>query len=162
MAPAKTALPLEPLFNYAQLKADLPIYAEIVEEVEAEEAKASGSKPKSKRIFTDKLFARMIGVSARTVARWRAAGDKLPWDSADEAATALGEWSPHIWQDAWFDMDCGIYDGTDEKALAEIEKALAQVGEILAQEAAASTPATVEDHEHLHLHPSRERRSSAA
>lgn len=52
-----TTLPLEPLEKLAKSKADVPDYA-------------GGSAPAGST-FTDELFATMIGVSTRAIARWR-------------------------------------------------------------------------------------------
>lgn len=123
MAAANAALPLEPLIALAKRQA---------------------ATPDGDGIFSDKEFARMIGVSARTVARWRAAGDKLPWPAADDAATRLNEFPGRVWGEDWDDLDRDIIEGRATPQIEEeIAKAMDQIGDVLAAQAAEK------DHERL-------------
>lgn len=77
--------------------------------------------------FSDNEFARMVGVSNRAVARWRAAGDVIPWTTADKAAIGLGLHPIVIWPKEWADLDAGIYDNTDLKALRACDRAMDKI-----------------------------------
>jgi hypothetical protein len=108
-------------------------------------ARRQSCSPDGEGILSDKEFARMIGVSPRTVARWRAAGDILPWQAADEAATALGEWPGRVWGGEWISLDADVIEGTASKKVEEeIAKAMEQIGAVMAREAA-----TMSSHEHI-------------
>lgn len=114
MASTSYVLPLEPLFEYARRQA--------------------GTGENS--TLPDKDFATMVGVSARTVARWRAAAGGIPWGTADETATALGVHATDIWGELWSEMDRSIIDGTaDPRVMKAIEKAMERIGEVMAEEA---------------------------
>lgn len=95
-------------------------------------------------IFSDKEFALMIGVHSRTIARWRAADNSVPWPAADEAATALGEHAIRVWGDEWSQLDYDVVgpipdDPVAKRQRMKLEKALTRamnkIGEVLAEEA---------------------------
>lgn len=85
-----TTLPLEPLEKLAQAATGLERY--------------SGGRMRV-QMFTDKLFAEMIGASERALARWRANGGQVPWPSADVAAIRLGTHPVLVWGQEWLDLD---------------------------------------------------------
>lgn len=87
--------------------------------------------------FSDKEFARMIGVSSRTVVRWRKANDQLSWQAADEAATALGTHPSYIWGDKWYALDSDIINGSASRQTElQISRAMDHIGRVLARESA--------------------------
>lgn len=121
MAQANVSMPLEPLINLARRQADTP----------------GNGKENSGGVFSDKEFARTIGVAARTVARWRHAGNRLPWPAADLAATALSEHPVRIWGDEWLALDRDFLEGrAPSRVYVEVDEAMARIGEVLAEEAA--------------------------
>lgn len=71
-------------------------------------------------------FAQLVGVSDRTITRWRKSG-RILWHVADEAACALGMHPLNIWGDDWLALDAGIIDGSDTEGLTEIERALSAI-----------------------------------
>lgn len=124
--------PLAPLEQLARIQSNLPSY---------QGGENDGT-------FNDTLFAKMIGVSSRSIARWRAAGGYIGWTAADECATALGFSPWMIWPGEWFALDAElIEDGFDEewhpvskavnarlhREAKAIDAALAKVGRILAE-----------------------------
>lgn len=114
MAAAAT-LPLAPLEALARSKADVPDYA-------------GGSAPAGSA-FTDELFATMIGVSTRAIARWRVADGRLPWHSADRAATSMGMHGSFIWGEEWEALDADVLAGDNETLNRLLDKALDKIGE---------------------------------
>jgi hypothetical protein len=138
MASANTSFPLAPLLSYAQRKA----------------APDGNAQP-----ISDKEFARMVGVSSRTVARWRAEAQGefeflwdgtpalgyVPWPSCDEAATSLGTHPILIWGDLWLDLDRDVIEmsakpenaltAAEKRVLRKIEQAMERIGLVLAEEA---------------------------
>lgn len=86
--------------------------------------------------WTEEMFAQMIGVTTRTLYRWRNDHEgEIPYESGDKAAVACGVHPIAIWGEAWEALDWDIY--ADRKAHHDaIEKALKKVGKIMAKEAA--------------------------
>lgn len=137
MASTTTSLPLAPLLSYAQ--------------------RAAAPEGGTAAPISDKEFARMIGVSSRTVARWRADADcpdvvgYVPWPSCDDCATALGSHPALIWGELWSDMDDAMLRAyekhPDQRTVAEkrvirqIERAMERIGEVMAQEAKGASVA---------------------
>ena len=114
MSSPMISLPLEPLYAIAKVKADLPL------------------TPMEGRGFSDQYFADMIGVSSRAVARWRSQDNRVPWVTADEAATRLGLHPLLVWGDEWLLIDEDIINGhPSDRKVKEVEKALRQIGEVL-------------------------------
>lgn len=105
------SMPLEPLERLARLRAD-------------EQAE-----------FSDVRFATMLGVSKRSLARWRVTGE-IPWTTADAAAVCLGFHPYDVWGETWLQLD--NYQLTERdldsiqialgKALAETTEATNDVG----------------------------------
>jgi hypothetical protein len=125
MATPNVAMPLEPLLALARRQASV-------------QGMNEGST------LSDREFASMVGVTSRTVARWRAAGNVLPWPAADEAATALGMHPINIWGWEWVELDADVIDGlAPKKVYRAIERAMERIGEVLAAEAA--------NHDHVTL-----------
>lgn len=112
--PKTKMLPLEPLEEYARRVSGL---------------KEANDRSEITSSFNDVVFAQMVGVTVRSIARWRAAGE-LTWISADAAATNLGQHPVRIWGDAWIDLDMDVIE--DGAHSSEIEKALVQIGEVMA------------------------------
>lgn len=84
--------------------------------------------------FSDNIFAKMIGVSNRAISRWRAAGGRIPWASADKAAIGFGMHPCYIWPEEWAALDAGLVAGTDRRALRQVESALKQVAAVMAEQ----------------------------
>jgi hypothetical protein len=102
MSETLQSMPLKPLERLARLKADMPSEFDDT--------------------FTDEKFATMLGVSKRSVARWRVTGE-IPWTTADVVAVNLG-FHPHdVWGEDWEALD--NYQLT-KKDLADIQVALAK------------------------------------
>jgi len=49
-------------------------------------------------------IADQLGVSSRTVERWKSAGD-MPWLMADRLATALGHHPAELWCEEWRQLE---------------------------------------------------------
>lgn len=103
MSETLKSMPLEPLERLARLKADTPT-------------------SKSDDTFTDEKFATMLGISKRSVARWRVTGS-IPWLTADTVAVNLGFHPYDVWGDEWLALD--NYQLT-QKDLDSIQVALAK------------------------------------
>ena len=115
MSADTTSLPLGPLIAIAKVMADVPT-----------DGGGGG--------FSDQHFADMIGLSTRAISRWRKNGGRVPWATADEAATKLGLHPLLVWGDEWAAMDEDLVNGRDRKAAFQVEKALRQIGAVLAKE----------------------------
>jgi len=81
--------------------------------------------------WSNNVFAEACGVSNRAVGRWRAAGGVIPWTTADIAAIKLGFHPLLIWPDEWLNLDRGLIDGTDSKAMREHRTAMKKIGHAL-------------------------------
>jgi hypothetical protein len=79
-------LPIAPLWRLAEVRADMTTGS----------ATAEGT-------FTQVVFADLLGMSERSVARWLDTG-RIPWVSADEAAVSLGFHPSLVWGDAWWNV----------------------------------------------------------
>lgn len=94
--------------------------------------------------FTDRVLAQMVGVHARTIARWRAAGDVIPWNAADSAAIHLGEHPIRVWGNDWLALDADVIaDDLPKKKAAAIERAMKQIGQVLAEQVEQETRGSV-------------------
>jgi hypothetical protein len=80
--------------------------------------------------WSSAAFARMIRKPKRRVQEWRARGT-LPWQTADEAAIALGFHPLLVWGDDWLELDRGVVEGSDTQTIKMVENALAQIGAVL-------------------------------
>ena len=87
----------------------------------------------SEEEWSNNKFAEMVGVSNKAVGRWRAAGGLVPWTTADVAAVKLGLHPLSVWPELWLELDRGLIDGTDAKAMREYDKAMAHLGEALSR-----------------------------
>ena len=81
-------------------------------------------------VLTDADLATHLGVSPRTVSRWRAAGNVISWEVADRAATAIGKHPVHVWGDAWTAIDQELIDADKEPRF--LIEALNRIGEVMA------------------------------
>lgn len=78
-------------------------------------------------LFTDAIFAAHMGVSKRSVARWRVSG-RVPWITADEIALHLGSHPFFIWGDEWLELDADLPEVRETlDALASVEASLSHV-----------------------------------
>lgn len=112
-------LPLGPLWETARVRSEMP---DVTEEAAANLG------------FTAAWFANMIGFHPKAVARWQKAGDRIPWDSADEAAVRLGKLPQEVWGDEWYDTH-GDYDAIAAGEFdSQIEASLRQVAMVMQQE----------------------------
>lgn len=107
MPNVQPSMPLDPLERFVRSITDMPSEFE--------------------DLFTDAIFASHMGVSKRSVARWRVTG-RVPWVTADEIAINLGSHPFFIWGDEWLELDGDLAEVRETlDALASVEMSMASV-----------------------------------
>jgi hypothetical protein len=96
------------------------------------EAIAKAAAARSESPWNNEVFATSVGVSVRTIARWRAGGRQITWAQADDCAVHFGLHPMNIWGDDWLRLDRSVVEGTaSPKIVAAIEKAMDAIGDKL-------------------------------
>jgi hypothetical protein len=98
-------------------------------------------------VFTDTIFADIIGVSSRAISRWRAAGNEVPWPSADVAACNMGLHPLLVWGEEWLALDAELLeaerlgenerDRAQRKLIKDVVRSMEKIGTTLAATIAA-------------------------
>lgn len=84
-------------------------------------------------LWTNEVFASLVGVSTRAISRWRAAGGQIQWGTADACATSLGLHPINVWGEVWIEQDRGVIDGTDKRSLRAMDAAMDVIGAKLSE-----------------------------
>jgi len=114
--PAPYSLSVKPLWVWCFQHQDLPA--------------RTPTCPSREQRFGVVEWAEAIGVPQGSARVWLRQ-DRIPWIRADEVACRLGTLPCIIWGEEWDQMDQGLIDGTDKRAIAQVKRSMNKVGKAM-------------------------------